>query len=169
MIDSRDITIDVATEETAPVLASLLELYVEELSGIFAILPGADGRYGYDRLPLYWSNPDTHFAFYLRLRGQAVGFALVTRGSPATDDPDDQDLAEFFVLASHRHVGVGRRAALLLWNGLPGRWVVRVSEANRDGLRFWESAIREYAGGAVTISAYQGRLHVFRVFSFQKT
>ena len=166
MIESQEIAIDIATEETAPVLAGLLELYVEELSGIFAIQPGADGRFGYDRLPLYWSNPDTHFAFYIRVRGEAVGFALVTRGSPATDDPGDLDLAEFFVLPSHRRTGVGRHGAFQLWNRLPGHWVVRVSEANHNALRFWESAVREYAGGAVTISSYQGRLHTFRVFAF---
>jgi predicted acetyltransferase len=166
MIESQNITIDVATEETAPVLAGLLELYVEELSGIFAIQPGADGRFGYDRLPLYWSNPDTHFPFFIRIRGQAVGFALVTRGSPATDDPGDLDLAEFFVLPSQRRAGLGRRGAFLLWNRLPGHWVVRVSEANHGALRFWESAIREYAGSAVTVSAHQGRLHTFRVFAF---
>ena len=166
MIESQDITIDVATEKDAQVLRDLLEKYVSELSGMFGIRPGPDGRFGYDKLPLYWSEPDTHFAFYIRLRGQAVGFALVTRGSPATDDPADLDVAEFFVLASHRGAGVGRRGAFLLWNQLPGHWVVRVSEANQAGLRFWESAIREYATGPVTVSAHQGRLHPFRVFSF---
>ena len=167
MIESQDITMDVATEESGPVLRDLLEEYVRELSGMFAIQPGADGRFGYDRLPLYWSNPDTHFAFYIRVRGAAVGFALATRGSPATDDPADLDLAEFFVQPSHRRGGVGRRGAFLLWNRLPGHWVVRVSEANQSGLHFWESAIREYTSGPVSITAYQGRLHVFRVFTFE--
>ena len=71
------------------------------------------------------------------------------------------------MLPSHRRGGVGRRGAFLLWNRLPGRWVVRVSEANQSGLHFWESAIREYAHGPVKVTAYQGRLHVFRVFTFE--
>ena len=167
MVELLGITIEVATEETAPVLAGLLESYVEELSGIFAIRPGADGRFVYDRLPLYWSNPETHFAFYISVRGQAVGFALVTRGSPVTDDPETQDVAEFYVLPSHRRAGVGRGAAFLLWDRLPGHWVVRVSEANQGALHFWESTTRDYADGAVTVSAYQGRLHTFRVFAFR--
>ena len=65
--------------------------------------------------------------YLIRVRGRVAGFALVTRGSPATADPLDLDLAEFFVLRSYRRSGVGRRAAVLLWNSLPAHWIVRVA------------------------------------------
>ena len=167
MIESLDITVDAAPADSAPLLANLLELYIHDLSEIFALQPGVDGRFGYPSLPLYWSHPDTHFPFFIRLRGRAVGFALVTRGSPATDDPADLDLAEFFVLRSCRRAGVGRRAAIRLWNRMPGQWVVRASLAHQAGLRFWETTIQEYTRGAVSITAYQGKLHPFRVFAFR--
>jgi len=155
-----------ATADDAALLANLLELYIHDMSEIFAVTPGPDGRFGYGKLPLYWSTPDTHLAYLVRSDSAAAGFALVTRGSPATDDPDDLDLAEFFVLRSYRRTGVGRRAAVLLWDGLRGHWIVRVSERNRGGLAFWDSVIRSYTGGAFDEKPHPGQSHMFRVFMF---
>src|SRR5262249_28770604 len=128
MIDLREVSLHVATANSAPILSSLLELYVHDLSGIFEIVIVADRRFRSDRLPLDLSEPNTHFAFLVRIGTRLGGFALVTRGSPATDDPEDLDVAEFLILRLYRRSGIGRQAAFLLWNHLPGQWVVRVSE-----------------------------------------
>jgi predicted acetyltransferase len=77
------------------------------------------------------------------------------------------DVEEFFVLRRHRRSGVGRRAAMLLWNRLPGRWIVRVSEGNRGAVPFWTRVIGEYTGGAATESTRPGDPHPWRVFSFE--
>jgi predicted acetyltransferase len=166
MIVLQEVTLDVAGASEASILAHLLEFYVHDLSALFAIDIGVDGRFGYERLPLYWSEPDTHFAFFVRVGGQLAGFALATRGSPATHDPEDLDVAEFFILRSYRRARVGRRAAFLLWNVLPGRWVVRVAAANHAGLAFWESTIRDYTGGAFDKTQQPGKHHTFHVFTF---
>jgi predicted acetyltransferase len=91
---------------------------------------------------------------------------LVTRGSPMSDDPDVFDIAEFFVLRAHRRSGVGRRAAFLVWNRFPGRWIVRVSEANKSAVSFWTGAITEYAPGSAAEFKRDGEPHAWRVFSF---
>lgn len=163
---ANDVALLAATPGDAPLLANLLELYQHDLSAIFPIELDADGRYGYDRLPLYWSEPDTRYAYLIRGDAAVAGFALVTRDSPAIDDPAVLDVAEFFVLRSHRRLGVGRRAARLLWDRHPGRWVVRVSERNRGALPFWEGAIREYTRGGFAAKTHPGQSHVFRVFTF---
>jgi predicted acetyltransferase len=118
----------------APVLGNLLELYVHDLSDVFPIELGPEGRFGYDKLPLYWAEPAVRHAFLIKHGGHLAGFAFATRGSPASENPEDLDVAEFFVLRGHRRSGVGRRAAMALWDAVPGHWVVRVSEANRAGL-----------------------------------
>ena len=166
MIPAPEIDLETATAGDRSLLSNLLELYIHDLSDIFSIKIGGDGRFGYDKLPLYWSAPDTHFAYLIRWNAEVAGFALVTRGSPASEDPDDLDVAEFFVLRAYRRGGIGRRAAFLLWDRRPGRWVVRVSEMNRPGLSFWENAIREYTHGAYTEKRHPGKSHMFRVFSF---
>ena len=148
------VSLDAATAADATLLGNLLELYADELSDVFDdVVLGPDGRYGYPRLPLYWSEPDRRFAFVIRADGQVAGFVLATRGSPATDEPEVLDVAEFFVLRRYRRRGVGQRAAQLLWRRLPGTWTVRVAEGNGAGLAFWGNVLAAAApvGGTATI------------------
>ena len=168
MTDLPDIALDAATSADATLLSNLLELYIHDLSASFPNIElGADGRFGYKRLSLYWSEPERRFPFLIRFDGRVVGFALVTRGSPATDDPNVFDVAEFFVIRRHRRSGVGRQAAVLLWNRLPGKWIVRVSEGVPGALPFWSSVIAEFTGGAATASTRPGNPHAWRVFAFE--
>ncbi len=138
------VTLVPASVTDAPLISELIEQYALELSAVFPnVVRGPDGRFGYPRLPLYWSEPDRRFAFVIRADGAVAGFALATRGSPAATDPEVLDVAEFFVLRSYRRLGVGRRAARLLWSRLPGTWTVRVAEANRGGVAFWAGVLAE--------------------------
>jgi predicted acetyltransferase len=166
MIESHEVVLDIATPRDAPVLANLLELYAHDLSEAFALELGADGRFGYEKLPLYWSDPERRFPFLIRCGTRIVGFALITRGSPASDDPDDFDVAEFFVVRRYRRYGVGRRAARLLWNRFAVGWVVRVSEGNRGGYHFWRSVVAEFTRGTFVETTLPGSPHPWRVFSF---
>ncbi len=166
MLDSKAVALEVATPATAPLLSNLLELYLHDLSEAFPIEVGADGRFGYEWLPSYWSEPEKRFAFLIRSGAQPAGFALVTRGSPVTDDPEHLDVAEFFVLRRYRRAGIGRQAAFLLWKRHPGQWVVRVSEANRAGLPFWRAAVQEYTSGTFSESERAGDPHGWRVLTF---
>jgi predicted acetyltransferase len=136
------------------------------MSEVFPVALGTDGRFGYEKLPLYWSDRNGRLAFLIKRGGDVAGFALVTRGSPATTDPTDLDVAEFFVLRSHRRAGVGRQAAHELWDCVQGHWVVRVSEANRAGLRFWSDVVRDYTGGRCAETVRPGPAHGWRVFTF---
>ena len=168
---SSAVTLERATAGQAPLLANLLELYIHDLSAAFRHIElGEDGRYGYRALPLYWSEPERRFAFLIRCQGRIAGFALATRGSPLSDDPDVLDVAEFFVLRRYRRSGVGRRAAALLWQRLPGQWLVRVSEGNSGALPFWRGVIAEYTRGAALESEHGGppeRPSRWRVFTFE--
>ncbi len=164
---TEGVTLERATRDQAPLLSNLLELYCHDLSEIFPIDVGPDGRFGYAKLPLYWSEPEVRFPFLIKRGADVAGFALVTRGSPATDDPTDLDVAEFFVLRRHRRAGVGRQAAFALWEGVPGRWVVRVSEANRAGVPFWGEVVRAYSRGACSESTRPGSPHGWRVLTFR--
>jgi predicted acetyltransferase len=130
----------------APILANLLELYCHDLSVYFPIRVGADGRFGYPSLPRYFSEPGARFAFFVQSQGALAGFALATRGSPASARSDVWDVAEFFVLRQYRQQGVGEAAAARLWNLLRGDWLVRVACANQPALAFWRRATRQYTG-----------------------
>jgi len=166
-VEASAVRIDLVQETERALLANLLELYLHDLSETFAIIQlAADGRFGYPHLAAYWSAPERRFPFLIRNREQVVGFALAQRGSPLSDDPGVFDVAEFLFLRSQRRTGVGARAAHLLWDRLPGRWIVRVSEANRSGLPFWTRVIQSYAGERATQTLRRSEPHSWRVFAF---
>jgi predicted acetyltransferase len=163
--EGEDVRLEPAGPEQKRTLAHLLELYMHDLSEAFAMELGPDGRFGYRQLSPYFEQPDRHFAFLVRAGPHLAGFALAARGSPATDDPEDLDVVEFFVVRRHRRSGVGRSAAFALFDRIPGSWVVRVVDRNRRGLPFWSEIIPAYTNGRFE----RGRLppprddwHVFR-------
>jgi predicted acetyltransferase len=164
---ARDaVTLERATPDMSPVLQNLLELYIHDVSDIFAVELGPDGRFGYDKLPLYWADPVGRHAFLIRCGHHLAGFALATRGSPATDNPADLDVAEFFVLRGFRRLGVGRAAAFTLWDTITGPWVVRVLESNHTGLGFWSEVVRAYTSGVFFERTLAGVPSAWRVFTF---
>jgi len=162
-----DLALDPATTAEAPLLANLLELYTHDLSAVFKLDVGADGRFGYAKLPLYFNEPARRFPFLFRVGGKPAGFALINRGSLVTDDPEVLDMAEFFVLRRYRRTGIGGRAAQMLWNRLPASWVVRVSGGNLAGREFWTPTIARYSAGRYEETHRPGTPHDWHVFQFK--
>lgn len=167
MVLAPAIGIEPARGSDLKLLENLLELYVHDMSAYFPNVElGPDGRFGYAKLPLYWSEPD-RYPFLIRMESRVVGFALVTRGSPVSDDPATYDIAEFFVLRAYRRLGVGRRAAFALWQTLRGPWTVRVSVGNAGAARFWSDAVGRFTENGAVESARPGSPHGWRVWSFR--
>jgi predicted acetyltransferase len=99
--------------EQQPVRANLLELCIHDCSEHQPVEIGVDGRYGYPRLPLNWSDPDRH------------PFHIVPG-----------DTAEFFVLRGCRRHRIGRLTAHLVFQRFPGPWQVRVRQSNLPAKQF---------------------------------
>lgn len=170
MTISEETALQVATQSDAELLSNLLELYIHDVCALFpSVELGPDGRFGYPKLPLYWSDPEQRFAYLVKHDGRVAGFVLATRGSPVTAEPDVFDVAEFFVMRKYRRSGVGRRAAFLLWKRLPGKWIVRVSEGNREAIAFWSGTVAEFTGGTAVEDTRPGEPNAWRVFSFDST
>jgi predicted acetyltransferase len=166
MNEELDVRLSLADRDDAPILDNLLQLYIHDLSEAFQVDVGPNGRFGYGKLSLYWDEPERRYPFLIRASGQLAGFALIARGSPATTDPTDLDVAEFFVLRRYRRMGVGRQAAFRLWNGTAGRWVVRVSDGNRPALPFWRTVVAEFTHGAFSEEKQPGTPHPWSVLIF---
>ncbi|MFT3923796.1 MAG: hypothetical protein QM778_14785 [Myxococcales bacterium] len=144
----HEVTLQRVEPHEASILSNLLELYCHDMSAYFPVTLGSDGRFGYS-LERYFTEPQ-RFPYFILVERKLAGFALATRGSPASADPEHLDVAEFFVLRSLRGRNVGERAAGLLWDQLPGRWLVRVACVNRPALAFWPRAIERYTGRPAT-------------------
>ena len=153
-----------AAVEDAPLFANLMDLYLHDLSEAFLIELGEDGRFEYESLSRYWSEPERRFPFFIRFGKRIVGFVLITCGP---DDPAAYDITEFFVLRRYRRSGVGRRAAVLAWSRFPGQWTVRVSKGNVGAIPFWSRVVEEYTDGQFSQSERPGEPHDWCVFSFE--
>jgi predicted acetyltransferase len=163
---SPRIELDPALREHAPILANLLELYAHDFSEFHSLDIGADGRFGYKSLPLYWSEPD-RYPFLFRVDGKLAGLALVKRGSEISGDPTVWDMAEFFVLRGCRRCGIGTLATQEVWRRFPGLWEVRVMQSNLLAHLFWERAISHFIGEAVQPFRVDKDGQHWQLFSFE--
>jgi predicted acetyltransferase len=138
---SPAVTLVPALEDDKPVLANLLQLYRYDMSEFRDYELTEHGTFIYRFLDHYWSEPGRQ-AFLIRHDGCLAGFAMVR-----DNEHGEREVAEFFVLRSHRRDGVSRQAALLLLRRFPGRWEVFHDDANVRAGRFWAAVVREASGG----------------------
>jgi predicted acetyltransferase len=142
---SRIVEVLPASPDQQPILANLVELYIHDFSEFHDTKIGADGKFGYNDLSLYWRDPNRH-PLLVKVNGNLAGFALVRRISDISTNELLWDMAEFFVLRGHRRHGVGTAAALQVLRRFPGLWQVRVMQSNLGAHRFWNHAIAAFTG-----------------------
>jgi predicted acetyltransferase len=160
------VEVDPALREHAPILANLLELYAHDFTEFRILDIGADGRFGYESLPLYWSEPNRH-PFLIRVDGKLAGLALVKRGSEISGNQAVWDMSEFFVLRGCRRRGIGMLAAQEVWRRFPGIWEVRVMQSNVLANLFWEQAISNFNGEAIQPVRVEKGGRYWQLFSFE--
>ncbi len=154
-----------ALPEQAPILTNLMELYCYDFSELIGLELGPDGRFGYEALPLYWTEPDRH-PFLVAVDGHWVGFALVQRGSEVSGEAEVWDMAEFFIARAHRRRGIGMAATEQVWQRFRGYWEVRVRERNVRALAFWQIAVEHFTGCAAASTPFEKDGEEWRLFRF---
>jgi len=147
------VTVARASRSDEPALANLMSLYMHDFSEVFGTAPGPDGRFTYDRLPLYFSE-EGRTPFLIRADSSLAGFALVSRGSVFGGGPDVRDLSEFFVVRGLRRRGVGLAAAAAVFRAFAGPWEVRALDRNPGAGDFWRQAIDAHTGGAFEVTPF---------------
>lgn len=162
---SAHIEIIPAAAEQESIVANLLELYAHDFSEFHHLELGADGRFGYRQLALYWSDPDRS-PFLVRVNGELTGLVLVKR-SEVSGDETVWDMAEFFVVRAYRRRGIGTEIAHEVWRRFPGIWEVRVMELNHSARLFWERAIQAFTGEALQPVRVEKGGELWNVFSFE--
>jgi predicted acetyltransferase len=157
-----------ALEEQESILANLLELYAHDFSEFIDLKLGADGRFGYKHLPLYWKESGRH-PFLIMVNGHLAGFVFVRRGSKISNDTDVWDMAEFFIVRGYRRHGIGTEVAHKIWRKFPGKWEVRVIDRNQKAKEFWRRSTTEFLGERIEPTPFSEGGEVWHVFSFEST
>jgi len=138
-------------------LASLAPLYFHDLSTYSDFYElDSDGRWHPDILPGYFAKASWH-PLLITADGQHIGFALVQAPpSPDVSPGRDHLLSEFFVLRAFRRRGLGRAAAVTVFDAFPGAWEVQQVPSNAPAIAFWRGVIHAYTRGRFTETAPDG-------------
>ena len=110
-----------------------------------------------------WFRDERSIPFVILRDGTPAGFALVQRTSAAWQGPQSAfRLREFFVRDEFRRRGLGREAALLLFNRFEGQWLVTESTRHRAAIAFWRNVIAGYTRGRFREGSVSGEVqHTF--------
>ena len=106
-------------ESQRQIITNLIQLYKYDFSEFAEIGSpygevGPDGRFTYEGLDRYWRE-DGWFALTVEADSRFAGFVLANRWS-ALNRVLDHSVAECFVLRKYRRIGVGSRAARVLFD-----------------------------------------------------
>jgi predicted acetyltransferase len=164
-IANLDLEVLHAASEQSNTLANLFQLYAYDFSDFHDVEIGEDGRFAFEKLSLFWSEPG-RYAFLLRKAQKLAGFALVKKGSDVAKAENVWDMAEFFVLRRYRRNGVGTEAARQIWSRFPGAWEIRVMEDNHGAYQFWAHAVKTALGQDVSSVQVEMGSRCWHVFSF---
>jgi len=150
-----------ASSEQQSTIANLLQLYAHDFSEFHDLELGADGRFEYKPLPLYWSDPTRH-PFLVKVDGQLAGFVFVKR-----EEKGVWDVAEFFIARAFRRQGIGMKVAHEVWKRYTGLWEVRVMQLNGAGVSFWRRAITAFTGEEIRPMQVEKDGESWLVFEFE--
>lgn len=122
---------------------NLQQLYEFEFSPITKDKTNLYGLYDQDEIKKHWSK--SGYDVYIIYCGKIpIGFAVINLSSMINGDRKTRDVAEFFVMPAYRKSGVGRWAAIKLFNTYKENWEIRQLPGLEYAKIFWESVIREY-------------------------
>lgn len=141
-----DVEIVPVSPEQRPVLKQIIELYNYDFSEYDNEDVSEYGFFGNRYLDHYWTENDRH-SFFIKVDGKIAGFVLVDSTCCCVTGNGAHSIAEFFVMRKYRKHGIGRIAAILVFNQFPGKWEVRPYEPSPVSHVFWERIIEEYTGG----------------------
>ena len=114
-------------------------------TGLFPVV----GEFG-EREPEFmarWFADDSSHPLVILKNDRPVGFALVSRPPRNERAAIDFRMAEFFVTSKERRLGVGKDAAVLIFNRFGGSWEICEFQYNKPAVAFWRSIVSDYTNG----------------------
>ena len=144
--------VNLAPIEKRYVFANMWIAYAHEVSQYQSDLPSIHGMMGdidADYKPEtvmaeWWEHPGKAFPYLITVDNRPAGFALVA-SPPLVDGDADKELVEFFLFHPYRNKGIGKRAALQVFDKHRGSWQLSVMNKHSSALGFWKHILAGYA------------------------
>lgn len=140
-----NITIHRPARSERELIRRMMQLYLYDFSEYEDEDLDEHALFIYGDLDYFWFEA-THAAFIITVDGKLGGFVLVSNEVALAEN--ERLLTEFFVLRKYRRRGVGKTAARLVFDQLPGKWEAHVIARNQPAQAFWRAVVADYTGGA---------------------
>ncbi|WP_366296442.1 GNAT family N-acetyltransferase [Paenibacillus sp. AN1007] len=137
------------------VLDNLMQLYIYDFSEFLDFDVEENGKYRPYPLDDYFKEGNQQFAYLIKREEKYVGFVLV-RFIEELELPH-YSISEFFILKKYRREGLGKSAAIDVFNRHQGPWEVHQIESNQGAQIFWKRVINEYTKGQFEERIEKGR------------
>jgi predicted acetyltransferase len=144
----------------------MMELYLYDFSEYEDTDLDEHGLFVYGDLDYFWFEP-THAAFLIRAAGKLAGFVLVDNDVKV--EGNERSICEFFVMRKYRRQGVGRAAAIAVFDQMPGKWEAAVMANNLPAQGFWDRVLHDYTQGAFAVTALNNDEWQGPVYSFDNS
>lgn len=141
-----NINIEPILIEQKSVFVQMMELYNYDFSEFSDDDINEYGYFGYPRIDDYW-NEEGRYPFFIRVDGKLAGLVLVRSCCEHNDLPNPHNIAEFFVMKKYRRRGVGKVAAMKIFDMFPGGWEISQWVNNLPAQKFWQKVVAEYTNG----------------------
>jgi predicted acetyltransferase len=132
-------TVKIADIKDKPVIHTMLQNYLRDLTEFETISLNESGEYEYPYLKYYWTE-NTRYPYLLYCNGDVSGFALVRK------EEKFFSMAEFSVLPTFRRKGTGTLFALDVIQKHSGKWHIEYNNKNNAGKKFWNKLILNLVG-----------------------
>jgi len=140
------------------VYGEYLESLADLNTGIFSVIGEEHARQ--DEIFATWFSNDQAHPLVILQGSEHVGFALVTRQrNPVKAAAASYRMSEFFVRRPHRHAGIGRNAATLIFDRFAGDWEIVEYQRHPDSIAFWRRVLAVYCPGKFAERAQNGEVH----------
>jgi predicted acetyltransferase len=129
-----------------PIIHSLLQPYLAELSGLpdeYPIYKDENGVYLYPYLDAYWQE-NVRFPYLLYSNAVLAGFALVRK------DKARWEMSEFYVKPEFRRLGVAEACAMAIFQRHPGTWSIGFNKHNLPSRALWKKLAVRLSDGDIT-------------------
>ncbi|MEO0801057.1 MAG: hypothetical protein AAFY57_02105 [Cyanobacteria bacterium J06642_2] len=119
--------------------------YQNDLPSIHGMMGDTDDHYKPETVMAeWWEHPGKAFPYLITVDNRPAGFALVA-SPPLVDGDADKELVEFFLFHLYRNKGIGKRAALQVFDKHRGSWQLSVLNKHSSALGFWKNVLTSYA------------------------
>jgi len=121
-------------KESKKILKQLIKEYEQELLKVEQVEE-------YKYLDSYWEK-ENRFPFFIELDNKLAGFTLINDYNLV--NKGGKNIAEFYIKKEFRQKGIGKLAAMKVFDLFKGKWEIRELKENIEGQIFWRKVISEY-------------------------